>query len=113
MSTPSATPASNGCDGTPDFVYAVSLLAALEGYAGHDRHSDLLPYLGMARSELVDFGQRRPTHYVRVEITDLHAGLAELEQRLSAMLASSPDLRQTLRIEAARRLLRRGIAGDR
>lgn len=113
MSTPSSTLAGDKQDGTPDFVYAVSLLAALEGYAGHGRHSALLPYLGMARSELVDFGQRRPTHYVQVEVTDVRAGLDELEQRLSALLASSPDLRQTLRIEAARGLLRRGNAGRR
>jgi hypothetical protein len=64
----------------------------------------------MARAELVDFGQRRPAHYVDVEIDDFHAGLAELEERLTALLTSSEVLQHTLRVDAARRLLRRGIA---
>jgi hypothetical protein len=69
-----------------------------------------LPFLGMARAELVAFGQRRPTGYVEVEIHDFHAGLAELEERLTTMLTSSEVLQHTLRVDAARRLLRRGIA---
>jgi hypothetical protein len=97
-------------DATPDFAYAVSLLAALEGATGEDGHAEALPFLGMARAELVDFGQRRPTHFVDVELDDFHAGLVELDQRLTAILTSSQVLRHTLRLDAARRLLRRGIA---
>lgn len=97
-------------DSTPEFVYAVSLLAALEGATGQPGHSAALPYLGMARAELVDYGQRRPTHYLDLNVEDFNAGLAELEQRLSAMLSASQVLQHSLRLEAARRLLRRGIA---
>jgi hypothetical protein len=110
MITTYAGPAGDRYDATTDFVHAVSLLAALEGATGLEGHSETLPFLGMARAELVDYGQRRPAHYVDVEVADFRAGLAELEERLSALLATSQVLRQTLRIEAARRLLRRGIA---
>jgi hypothetical protein len=113
MITPYAGVAGNVHDATPDFVYAVSLLAALEGATGEDGQGEALPFLGMARAELVAFGQRRPTDYVDVEIHDFHAGLAELEERLTAMLTSSEVLQHTLRVDAARRLLRRGIAAAR
>ncbi|MDR7254928.1 hypothetical protein J2X46_003930 [Nocardioides sp. BE266] len=97
-------------DTTPDFIYAVSLIAALEGATGHNGHATVLPYLGMARAELTDFGQRRPAHYVPVHISDLPAGLADLDERLTALLADSPVLQHSLRIDAAQRLLRRGVA---
>jgi hypothetical protein len=97
-------------DATPDFVYAVSLLAALEDATGQEGHAVVLPFLGMARAELIDFGQRRPTHYVPVQIGDLRSGLADLEQRLTALLADSQVLQHTLRLDSARRLLRRGVA---
>ncbi len=97
-------------DGIPDFVYAVSLLAALEGATGQDGHAVVLPFLGMARAELTDFGQRRPAHFVPVQIGDLRSGLADLEQRLTALLADSHVLQHSLRLDSARRLLRRGVA---
>ena len=109
MSTPYAR-AAGVYDAAPDFVYAVSLLAALEGAVGHRGHAEALPYLGMARAELVDYGQRRPAHYIEVEVEDFGAGLAELQERLTAMLAASQVLQHSLGLEAARRLLRRGIA---
>jgi hypothetical protein len=46
------------CDATHDFAYAVPLLAALEGATGEDGHAEALPFLGIARAELVDFGRR-------------------------------------------------------
>jgi hypothetical protein len=97
-------------DAGPQFVYTVSLLAALEGATGHPGHTEALAYLGMARAELVDHGQRRPTHDLDVNVEDFNAGLAELEQRLSAMLSASQVLQPSPRLEAARRLLRCGIA---
>lgn len=97
-------------DDTADFVYAVSLMAALEGAAGHQGHHVVLPFLGMARAELTDFGQRRPSHYVEIHVDDLHAGLADLEERLTTLLADSRLLQHSLRVDAARRLLRRGVA---
>ena len=113
MITPYAGVAGDVHDATPDFVYAVSLLAALEGATGEDGQGEALPFLGMARAELVAFGQRSPADYVDVEIDDFHAGLAELEERLTAMLTSSEALQHTLRVDAACRLLRRGIAAAR
>lgn len=110
MAVPSTDRSGDLYDATPDFVYAVSLLAALEGAIGQDGHSMVLPFLGMARAELTDFGQRRPAHYVPVQIGDLRSGLADLEQRLTALLADSQVLQHTLRLDSARRLLRRGVA---
>ncbi len=100
----------DGYDATPDFVYAVSLLAALEGASDQSEHARVLPFLGMARAELTDFGQRRPAGYVPVQVGDWRAGLDELEQQLTALLADSPALQHSLRLDAARRLLRRGLA---
>lgn len=100
----------DGYDATPDFVYAISLLAALESATGQEGHATVLPFLGMARAELTDFGQRRPERYVPVQVSDLRAGMDELEQRITALLDHSPVLRHSLRLDSARRLLRRGVA---
>lgn len=97
-------------DASPDFVYAVSLLAALEGLTGENGHEVVLPFLGMVRAELTDFGQRRPATYVLVETHNLHDGLVELEERLTALMADSQVLRDSLRLDSARRMLRRGAA---
>ncbi|MGE0229653.1 MAG: hypothetical protein AB7U23_14210 [Dehalococcoidia bacterium] len=110
MAVPTALRDGDVYDASPDFIYAVSLLAALEAATGQDGHSLVLPFLGMTRAELTDFGQRRPTHYVPVQVGDLRAGLTELEQRLTGLLADSQVLQHSLRLDAARRLLRRGVA---
>ncbi len=110
MPVPSTDRAGDVYDATPDFVYAVSLLAALEGATGQDGHSMVLPFLGMARAEFTDFGQRRPTHYVSVQLGDLRSGLVDLEERLTALLTDSEVLQHSLRLDSARRLLRRGVA---
>ena len=108
MTLPSTVPAADGYDASPDFVYAVSLIAALETApaAGHV----VRPLLGMARAELTDFGQRRPAHYVEVTVTNIHAALVELEERLIALRAGSQMLQHSLRADAALRLLHRGLA---
>src|SRR5687768_508131 len=82
MPVPTTDRVGDGYDANPDFVYAVSLLAALEATTGQDEHAMVLPFLGMARAELTDFGQRRPSHYVPVEVGELRSGLADLEERL-------------------------------
>jgi hypothetical protein len=110
MPVPTSSRSGDLYDATPDFVYAVSLLAALEGATRQDGHASVLPFLGMARAELTDFGQRRPAHYVRVVVGDLRSGLLDLEERLTALLAGSQVLQHSLRVDAARRLLRRGVA---
>ena len=110
MAVPTDLRSGDVYDATPDFVYAVSLLAALEGSTGQDGHAMVLPFLGMARAELTDFGQRRPARYVSVQIGDLRSGLADLERRLTALLETSQVLQHSLRLDSARRLLRRGVA---
>jgi len=69
----------------------------------------VLPFLGMARAELTDFGQRRPARYIPIQIGDLHSGLADLERCLTALLAASMELQHSLRINAALLTLRRGV----
>lgn len=110
MSVSTALRGGDGYDSSPDFVYAVSLLAALEDATGQDGHAMVLPFLGMARAELTDFGQRRPARYVPVHVGDLRTALADLEERLTALLANSQVLQHSLRLDSARRLLRRGMA---
>lgn len=110
MAVPTAVLDGGVYDASPDFVYAVSLLAALEAATGQEGHAMVLPFLGMTRAEMTDFGQRRPAHYVPVQIGDLRAGLVELEHRLTELLGNSQVLQHTLRLESARRLLRRGVA---
>ena len=110
MTVPATGRAGDVYDATPDFVYAVSLLAALEDATGQEGHALVLPFLGMARAELTDFGQRRPASYVPVQVGDLRSGLADLEQRLTDLLADSQVLQHSLRLDSARRLLRRGVA---
>lgn len=92
-----------------ELSYAVSVIAALEEAVGRSGHAAVLPYLGMARAELVDFGQRRIGAYVDVEVVDVRATMAELDARLTSMLSESEVLQHTLRVEAALRLLRRGM----
>jgi hypothetical protein len=96
-------------DATPDFVYAVSLLAGLEGATDQVGHAVVLPFLGMARAELTDFGQRRNAYYLEVEVGDLRSCLAGLEKRLMALIVTSEELQQTLRVDAALAHVRRGI----
>lgn len=110
MPRPTITHTGKFNDVSPDFVNAVSLLAALEGATGQPGHAEALPFLGMARAELTHFGQRRPSCYTLMQVDDFRAGLNDLAQRLTALLADSCVLQGNLRIRSARRLLRRGIA---
>ena len=75
------------------------MLAPQERLAGHDGHGDLLSYLSMARTVLVAFGPPRPLRRRRHRRLPCRHG--PTERRLTALLASSPGLQQTLRIEAA------------
>ena len=97
-------------DDSAEFISAVSLLAALEADTAHPSHRTVLPYLGMARAELTDFGQRRPAALVPVDVEDLAVGLRALDEQLALVQAHSPVLQHTLRIDAARRILGRGRA---
>ena len=110
MAVPVTDHAGDVYDQTPGFVYAVSLLAALEEATEQDEHAMVLPFLGMARAELTDFGQRRPSQYVPVEVGDLRSGLANLVERLTALLADSQVLQHSLRLDSARTLIRRCVA---
>ncbi|GAW52547.1 MULTISPECIES: hypothetical protein [unclassified Nocardioides] len=99
-----------GYDSSPDFVYVISLIAALIGATGHPEQRRAAPFLGMAEAELVDFGQRRPTHYVAIQIDDFRASLAELEDRMTALMTDSQILQHTLRIDSALRFLHRATS---
>lgn len=97
-------------ENSADFVAAVSMFAALEGACLATRSAETLPYLGMARAELTDYGMRLPMHLEHVPVESFLEVLAELEELLTHMLSSSPDLTLTLRLHAARQILREGIA---
>lgn len=97
-------------DVNPDFCLAVSLLAALESATEQDGHAGVLPFLGMARAELTDFGHHRQARYIEVEVTDLRTGLRELAHRMTELRAVSSDVQRSLGIESSRRLLERAIA---
>jgi hypothetical protein len=99
----------DGYDATPDFCNAVSLLAAIEGASGRAGHEEALPFLGMARAELVDFGERRPAQLVDIAVVDVPAGLRELDTRITTLLADTHALQLSLRLDAARNHVRRGI----
>ena len=95
-------------DPSPDFNVAVSLFAALEGGCLASGASESLPYLGMARAELTDFGQRLPTHFEDTPLPSFRDGWLQLEVLLDRMLSESEDLGLTLRLDAARQILREG-----
>ncbi|QYJ04176.1 hypothetical protein KUV85_00405 [Nocardioides panacisoli] len=76
------------------FAVAVSLIAALEGIASPGC-ALVLPCLGIARAELVDYGQRRIPRFVRFHVADRDTGLADLDGRLDALLGDSEDLQHT------------------
>ena len=67
-----------------------------------------LPYLGMARAELTDFGQRLPTHFEDTRLPSFDDGWLQLEVLLDRMMSESEDLGLTLRLDAARQILREG-----
>jgi hypothetical protein len=100
----------NTYDSTDDFTTAVSLLAALEGRCLSTGSSAMLPYLGMARAELTDYGQRLPGRLEDISDVGMHDGLERLDELLGRMLSGSPDLTTTLRLHAARQILREGLA---
>jgi hypothetical protein len=95
---------------TTDFVRAVSLFAALEGACMASGASEALPYLGMARAELTDYGQRLLANFVDIPVPSFCAGLVELDELLTQMRASSTDLTHTLGLDSVQRLLRDGMA---
>lgn len=112
MPTMGHAPRNETCDESQAFIHAVSLIAAMEGATDLEGHGAALPYLGMARAELTDFGQRRAERYVPVALSDLHTGLTELEDLLTAMLARSDVPQHRLRLEAALKMLRRVAASS-
>lgn len=84
-----------------DWTHAVSLIAHLQQATDQPGYRQVVPRLGMARAELSDFGQRPTTVFMPTDVTSLSTGLAELQTVLRALLAASPQLRDTLRIGAA------------
>ena len=96
-------------DPNPDFVRAVSLIAALEGACKSSDALETLPYLGLARVELTDYGQRIPTHFEDTPVQSFDQSLVLLDRLLREHLTDSADLRTTLCLHAARELLHEAI----
>lgn len=96
-------------DNSPDFVTAVSMLAALEGASLPAGEAECLPYLGMARAELTDYGQRLPSHFEVTPVPSFRDGLFQLEVLLTRMLSASQDLTVTLRLHASLQILRERV----
>ena len=94
----------------PDFVRAVSLIAALEGACKTAADFLVLPYLGMARSELTDWGLHLPTHFEDPAIDSFDAALDQLDCLLARMRTETQDLAATLRLRVAHELLREAIS---
>jgi hypothetical protein len=96
-------------ESSPDFVLAMSLIAALEGACKISQALDALPYLGMARAELTDCGLRVTTHFEDIQALSFDQSLADLDRLLGDLQRDSADLTATLRVHAARGLLREPI----
>lgn len=99
-------------DESADFCYTVSLVAAIEGATDLPGHAEVLPFVGMARAELVDFGQRQPARLWEVELVDIRGSMSELQGRVAALMTASPVLQQTLRLDAAQRHVQRALGGS-
>jgi hypothetical protein len=89
-----------------------SLSAGIEGATGQAGHQEGLPFLGMARAELVDYGRRRPAQLLDIRLGDVRAGLRELDDQLTTLLADSEVLQHSLRLDGARGYLRRGMRAN-
>lgn len=93
-----------------EFVRAVSLFAALEGACATADGvvSGILPYLGMARAELTDYGNYATRFLIDVPVSSLPEALGQLSVSLDDLLEHSGDLALTLRIREALLIMREG-----
>jgi hypothetical protein len=91
-----------------DFIEAVSLCAELEGLCVPSGAPRLLPFIGMARNELTDYGTRVPSHCREMSLSSVHDGVQRLEQLLTAMIGRADDLLYAVRLHEAREILREG-----
>lgn len=93
-----------------EFARAVSLFAALEGACGTADGvlNGILPYLGMARAELTDYGNNATCELIHVPVTSLPDSLGQLCVSLEHLLKHSVDLAQTLRVREALLIMREG-----
>ena len=98
-----------GYEPGPDLARVISLIVALEGACTTANALKMLPYLGMARSEIVDCGFRLSAPVEQIPIDSFDDGLARLNLLLGQMRAEPQDLVTTLRVLAAQELLREGM----
>jgi hypothetical protein len=92
-----------------DLGAAHALFAALEARSVNVGEAETLPYLGMARAELVGRGQTAPTEFDQPDVESFTDGLMELEELLTRLISNSLELGETLRLMRARDVLREGI----
>ena len=96
----------------PDFIEAISLIAAMEGLPSVQEDVMILSRLGMARAELTDYGHRIPKSLRPVVTGTLDEGMSMLSGLLDRMLAASKTLAHTLRLQAAQRILADHLASS-
>ena len=97
-------------DSDLDFIAANSLFAALESQCLEAGGAQTLPYLGMARSELTDYGHNQPSALEATLFKTFEAGLHQLEELLGRLIETSTSLSGTLRLTRSREILREGIS---
>jgi hypothetical protein len=95
-------------DTNTDFIEAVSLCAEIEGMCGSAGALRLLPYVGMARTELTDGGARLPARYRAITLPSLAEGIERLEELLTILMSRTDDLFYAVRLYEAREILREG-----
>lgn len=92
-----------------DLGAAHALFAALEACSVKSGEAETLPFLGMARAQLVGEGASAPSEFDLPDVKSFTDGLMDLEELLTGLIGSSPELSQTLRLMRARDVLRAGI----
>lgn len=93
----------------PDLTTAHALFALLEAGCLTVGEAEMLPYLGMARTELVEDGVPTPAPISQLPLGSFGDGLEQLDGLLTRLIQLSDRLDHTLRLTHARDLLREGM----
>lgn len=98
-------------DDSEDFLAADSLFAELEGESLDAGAARLLPFLGMARCELTDYGLHLPSSIVPApDYGSFEHGVGILDGLLAKMAGDSTRLHDALRVRRAHDILHEGMA---
>jgi len=93
----------------PDLTTAHALFALLEAGCLAVGEAETLPYLGMARTELVEDGVPTPAANSQPRLGSFSDGVEQLDRLLTRLIQHSDRLDHTLRLTRARDLLREGM----